>query len=115
MLSVDHVTAAVFSAKPALLQNLGIPEELLLIEPSAAVFTPKDGDMLLLCSDGLTDMVSDKRIESILAGTDPRRAADALLAEALSNGGRDNVTILLLTVEKSNFFKRIIEKLRRCK
>jgi protein phosphatase len=54
----------------------------------------KDRDRLLLCSDGLTDMVSDDEISAILTNTDGAQGAcDALVARALQNGGKDNVTV----------------------
>jgi PPM family protein phosphatase len=55
-----------------------------------------DGDRLLLCSDGLTDMVEDTTIARILAENDPPAgAAQSLLDEALKCGGRDNVTVIV--------------------
>ena len=55
-----------------------------------------DGDRLLLCSDGLTGMIDDATIESVLAGIDsPQEAADKLLNLALDAGGTDNITIIL--------------------
>jgi protein phosphatase len=55
-----------------------------------------DGDQVLLCSDGLTDMVDDVAIAAVLreAGT-ARAACDALVEMALKNGGKDNVTVVL--------------------
>jgi len=53
------------------------------------------GDVLLLCSDGLTDVVSTSEIAQILkAHTDPQAACDALVERALAGGGPDNITIL---------------------
>lgn len=68
------------------------------------------GDTYLLCSDGLTDMVEDRQMEEILnkhAGL--QDTADALIKMALANGGRDNVTVMLLRVinteaDRKNFF-----------
>ncbi len=55
-----------------------------------------DGDRLLLCSDGLNEMVDDAAIARILSGQDdPRVAAQHLLEEALHHGGKDNVTIIV--------------------
>src|SRR5579885_943772 len=55
-----------------------------------------DGDCLLLCSDGLTDMVGDARIAAALGGAaSPAEACDALVGLALAAGGRDNVTAVV--------------------
>lgn len=54
------------------------------------------GCTLLLCSDGLTDMVKNDRIAEILAGVNSLTATDALINEALENGGHDNITVLVL-------------------
>jgi serine/threonine protein phosphatase PrpC len=55
-----------------------------------------DGDRLLLCSDGLTDMVDDAGIaEMMLNHEKPKDAAQALLDEALLRGGNDNVTVIV--------------------
>jgi protein phosphatase len=55
-----------------------------------------DGDRLLLCSDGLTEMVDDASIAQILAQHDaPNEAARVLLDEALNHGGKDNVTVIV--------------------
>lgn len=54
------------------------------------------GDVMLLCSDGLTDMLADDRLKLILeADRDPRAACDRLVNEANEQGGRDNVTALV--------------------
>ena len=56
----------------------------------------KPGDLWLLCTDGLTGMVSDEDIARTLKETDDLdAAADSLLAQALKAGGRDNVTLIL--------------------
>jgi serine/threonine protein phosphatase PrpC len=56
----------------------------------------QDGDQLLLCTDGLSDMVSDEAIAGVLA--EPESAAEAcrsLIELALDSGGKDNVTVAL--------------------
>ncbi len=60
----------------------------------------RPGDRLLLCSDGLTTMVPERRIARILAEEpDPRAAARRLVDEANAAGGVDNVTVVLVDVE----------------
>jgi PPM family protein phosphatase len=54
------------------------------------------GDRLLLCSDGLTDLVDDEAITSLLAKGDPAEASAALASAALAGGGHDNVTAIVL-------------------
>ncbi len=55
-----------------------------------------DADRLLLCSDGLTEMVDDATIAAILSRhPEPSEAAQALLEESLRQGGKDNVTVVI--------------------
>jgi PPM family protein phosphatase len=55
-----------------------------------------DGDRLLLCTDGLSDMVPDPEIAAILGRhASPQEAAQALVEKALEGGGKDNVTVVL--------------------
>jgi len=56
----------------------------------------RDGDRLLLCSDGLTDMVSEEAIARVLGrGPTSEAACRALVDLALEGGGRDNVTVVV--------------------
>ncbi len=56
----------------------------------------RDGDLLLLCTDGLTDMVDDTKIADVLgAGGSSQAACDSLLELALEAGGKDNITVVL--------------------
>lgn len=59
----------------------------------------KQGDLLLICSDGLTDILTDTEIEAILANGDASldtKAVD-LIDAANANGGRDNISVVLVT------------------
>ena len=59
-----------------------------------------DGDRLLLCTDGLTEMVDDASIARIMGEHDkPGAAAKALVDEALRQGGKDNVTVVVARYE----------------
>jgi serine/threonine protein phosphatase PrpC len=59
-------------------------------------FRLADDDVLLLCTNGLTDMVSDAHIPDALASRrTPHEQCDLLVGAALANGGTDNVTAAL--------------------
>jgi protein phosphatase len=59
-----------------------------------------DGDQLLLCSDGLTEMVSEQVIESLLLKRKPaQEACQALVDLALQNGGKDNITVIVASYQ----------------
>jgi protein phosphatase len=67
-------------------------------------------DTFLLCSDGLTGEVEDATIEKILVAADtPESQVKKLIETALANGGNDNVTVVVATVErkKPGFFKKL--------
>lgn len=58
-----------------------------------------DGDRFVICSDGLTKELTDFGIRHFLeANADPAAAVDAMMAAALENGGRDNISIVVLDV-----------------
>lgn len=61
-----------------------------------------DGDRFVICSDGLTKELTDYGIQHFLREhADPGVAADAMLAAALENGGRDNVTLIIVQAERA--------------
>ena len=65
--------------------------------PDLLEIRPEPGDRLLLCSDGLSGMVSDEKIQEVLRRPDgPQAAADALVQAALEGGGEDNVTVVVV-------------------
>src|SRR5262249_15353093 len=69
------------------------------VEPDVVRLDLVDGDLLLVCSDGLTEPVDDATIAATLAREpEPKRAAEALVAEALRLGGPDNITVVLARV-----------------
>jgi PPM family protein phosphatase len=59
----------------------------------------QDGDRFLICSDGLTGMISDDDVSSILKQADSlEEAAEALVSAANQSGGRDNITVVLFRI-----------------
>jgi protein phosphatase len=66
-------------------------------------FEALPGDMFLLCSDGLSDMVEDETIETILnTEPDAHAACERLIAEAKTNGGHDNITAGIVQITLHN-------------
>jgi serine/threonine protein phosphatase PrpC len=71
------------------------------VEIDTRSYRAREGDVYLLCSDGLTTMVPDGALVEILLGHPQLRdAGEALIAAANEAGGRDNITVVLLRVEE---------------
>ncbi|MCG5237815.1 protein phosphatase 2C domain-containing protein [Xanthobacter oligotrophicus] len=58
-----------------------------------------DGDRVLLCSDGLSNLVSDSEIAAVLQRLPPTDACDALVEQALAAGGYDNISVGVFAIE----------------
>jgi serine/threonine protein phosphatase PrpC len=72
------------------------------VEVDTVTYPVRAGDVLLLCSDGLTSMLSDDQLATILTSTtDLGAAAQALIDEANAAGGRDNITVVLFRLEEA--------------
>ena len=100
-LSADHVEKRGEEPrrKQPLTQYLGIPKDLLRIDPYIAKGELERGDQYLLCSDGLTDMLSNLEIDEVLTrGLPTEETVKALIDKALENGGKDNVTAILCRI-----------------
>ena len=68
------------------------------IEPTLTVRESRTGDRYLLCSDGLSDVVSDETIENTMREGSNDECADRLIELALRSGGPDNVTVVVADV-----------------
>lgn len=100
-ISQDHVEKRPDgnTKKAPLTQYLGMDPNEILIEPYIAKGELKRGDVYLLCSDGLTDMVSNFDICDILFAHDTVvDCVEALQKAAIENGGRDNITVIVCKV-----------------
>ncbi len=75
-----------------------------VVEAEIRDYATREGDTYLMCSDGLTDMISDLDIKQALQfwAAEPEVAADKLIQIANDNGGRDNVSVILIQVESQN-------------
>lgn len=69
--------------------------------------TPEPGDVYLLCSDGLTKMLRDETIASVIRNDeDPKVAVERLIFFANAKGGKDNITVILVRVVPPNWKPR---------
>ena len=88
--------------KSILTQHLGIFPNDLIIEPfiSEGIELERE-DVILLCSDGLTDMVDEEDIAAILSEKNgPKKKVRRLVEAALHNGGKDNITAIVVQHQK---------------
>ena len=100
--------AATHKDRHKITQHLGIFEEEFSIETHASEEIVLDtNDKLLLCSDGLTEMISNERIRCILNSNNSEKSAKILVKEALNNGGVDNTTALVIGVEKPKIARKL--------
>ena len=90
--------AAEHPQRSIITRALGIDAE---VEVDTWTYTGRAGDIVMLCSDGLTSMITEDQISEILAHeTDLDTAAARLIDEANEAGGRDNITVILFTLEE---------------
>jgi protein phosphatase len=95
--------------KNRILKALGVKENL-DAEVGAQPVRPAKGDIFLICSDGLSGMVSDKQIEEILSDkSDMKQKETSLLSLAKSAGGLDNITFQMVHIGKSPHKKSVFD------
>jgi protein phosphatase len=78
------------------------------LELELATLEARDGDLFLLCSDGLSNAVDEPAIMAALAPGDCARAAQTLLEQALANGGRDNITVVVVRADEVSADKTVV-------
>ncbi|MCR4609906.1 MAG: protein phosphatase 2C domain-containing protein [Eubacterium sp.] len=108
-ISLDHTDEeymkqqGVTGRKPRLTQYLGMDPMSVRIEPHVVTGSLNEGDVYIICSDGLTDMVTEERIKEIVVSSESASGCvTELINEAMNNGGRDNTTVIV---------SRILERL----
>ena len=106
-ISKDHLGISMSGMKPPLSQSLGIPPSEFMIEPYVAQGSYIDQDIYLICSDGLTDMISKKRIQEILCEIPFEELTQYLLNEAMVKGGKDNITIITCKITRQQILQKL--------
>jgi PPM family protein phosphatase len=90
--------AAEHPQRSIITRALGVDAE---VDVDTRTYNARAGDVVLLCSDGLTSMISEKEVSTILRQEpDLDRAAERLIAAANEAGGRDNITVILFRLEE---------------
>ena len=106
---VSPEQAANSSIKNLVTRALGVEDTVMLEVNEHQV---ELGDLYLMCSDGLSDMVDDAAIAKIVSsGADLEHVANQLIDAANANGGRDNISVLLVEVKSGAEKRGLIEKL----
>ena len=96
---IEEKDALGHPARHRLTRYVGMEGEAL---PDLRVVELRVGDRLLLCSDGLTGMVPDRRIAQVLRRQrTPEEACEALVAAANAAGGRDNVSAIVIDIDST--------------
>jgi protein phosphatase len=92
--------AAVSANKNLVTRAVGV-EDFVLLETRAHDLL--SGDTLLLCSDGLSDMLEDRQIAEVMAGSSElSEMAERLISAANAAGGRDNIAVILVRAQGAN-------------
>lgn len=100
-ISEDHIFTMAMGNRKWLTQHLGIPEEEVQLSPHVCSYNYMEGDSYLLCSDGLTDLVSDSELaEQMKRGDSPKECVEDLCRMALTRGGHDNISIILCRISE---------------
>ena len=116
---ISEAEARTHPKRHVITQYMGMPSMEVMLSPALTEPVPLEkGDIYLLCSDGITDMINDERIEQILLSScETTELCQRLVGEALHNGGSDNATAMCLRVLSSapgNGLRRLIQKLIGC-
>ena len=90
--------AAIHPKKNLITRALGVAP---VLQCDYSIYSVSAGDILLLCSDGLTNSASEAELAAVLAGTDFFSAADEMIRLALSQDGQHNITALLVKAEQA--------------
>lgn len=93
---LDRDQARIHPIKNIITRALGANENL---EPDFFEVSLEEGDVVLMCSDGLTNMLEDKTIERIIKENDDLEVAAQMLVRcANENGGKDNIAVIIIKV-----------------
>ncbi len=98
----EHAKLAPEGAKPLgeqyshmITRAVGLKE---LVQPDICEIEGLQGDTIVICSDGLSDLLKPEEIKKVTAKYKPEKAVRALVAHANKRGGRDNITVIIIHI-----------------
>jgi len=92
---ITQEEAKTHQLKNIITRSVGVQED---VEVDTVVWKVENEDKYILCSDGLSNMVSDLEIEKIVSQNEPEEAGRLLVEKANQRGGDDNITLIILKV-----------------
>ena len=103
MISEDHTDERIIRAmglnkKPVLLQYIGMKNNEITLDPYFTKGEIQGGDIYLLCSDGVSDVVDAEELFSIATSFEPKLAASRILARVNELNGADNATVIIIRI-----------------
>ncbi len=100
----EHAKLAPKGAKPLgeqyshmITRAVGLKE---LVQPDICEIEGLQGDMIVICSDGLSDLLKPEEIKKVATKYKPDKAVQALVAHANKRGGRDNITVIIIHITR---------------
>ncbi len=102
-ISEDHTDEKIMSAmgiqkKPVLLQYLGVPDTQMAIQPYITKGELESGDIYVLCSDGITDVIDVGTLYSLISSLETEEAVEQITAKVNCSIGSDNATIIVIKI-----------------
>lgn len=95
---ITPAEARVHPQRNVITRSLGVKDSIQPDHPESP-FQIQEGDIFLICSDGLTSQVDDSTIQTVLAEKQPAEACNHLITLANQHGGTDNITIQIIEVK----------------
>jgi serine/threonine protein phosphatase PrpC len=92
--------ARVHPQRNVITRSLGVQDSIVPDHPESPL-SILEGDVFLMCSDGLTSLVDDNTIQLVLADNGPADACDQLVALANQRGGTDNITVQIIEIRQT--------------
>lgn len=113
-MTIDHLyksRTSTGASKGKLAQYLGVFEHEHILEPQSISWDCQHDDLYVLCSDGVSDVLSNERIQHIIDQLkDPDRIARQVIDRCRENAAPDNCTVIIIKVETESWFESVAQR-----